>query len=418
MVALGPFPERPRIAVALSGGLDSMALLQLMHVWTAARGGAVIALIVDHGLRRESAEEARRVAGWAGALGVEAAVLPWRGGKPASAIQAQARAARYALLQEACRARGLLFLALAHHRDDQIETLLLRSESGSGSAGLAGMSAVSCLPHVLLLRPLLGMTKEQLRALVQAQERPWVEDSSNRDPRHRRVALRRLRPFLQAQGLGEDELMAMAQGLGRARAVLEREAATWLGANSCWRPEGYAVLDRRILAAAPRPLAEAILGLVLRAIGGRTYRPPSERLQVLVTVAANAGMRETLGGCRILDRQGQIFVVRETRGPEARTLRAGQAGLWDRRFAYRCGGTLPEALRLGPLTEPAWRRMDPRPQSKTLPAVLWSSPCIWDGAGPLALPLARWQRPETARLDISLRFRPLLRPGTVFFSVA
>lgn len=140
MAPLGPFEREPRLAVAVSGGPDSMALLLLAQEWAAARGGRVSALTVDHGLRAELSAEAAQVAQWAGLLGVSHVALTWIGDKPTADIQAAAREARYCLLEEWCAASGVFHLLLAHHRDDQAETFLLRLARGSGLDGLAAIA--------------------------------------------------------------------------------------------------------------------------------------------------------------------------------------------------------------------------------------------------------------------------------------
>src|SRR6202040_4103644 len=142
LAAIGGFEARPFIAVAGSGGPDSLAFTILPHRWAPARGGQLTALTVDHRLRPESAEEARVLGGWLAARGIAHQVLVWTGAKPATGIQEAARAARYRLLAGWCRERGCLHLLTAHHREDQAETYLIRRRAGSGIDGLAGMSAV------------------------------------------------------------------------------------------------------------------------------------------------------------------------------------------------------------------------------------------------------------------------------------
>ena len=106
MQPLGPFEKAPNLAVAVSGGADSMALALLAHAWAQQRGGAITALTVDHGLRRAAAGEARQVRAWLQAHGIDHQTLRWRGVKPGSGIQAAARQARYALLGQWCRRRA------------------------------------------------------------------------------------------------------------------------------------------------------------------------------------------------------------------------------------------------------------------------------------------------------------------------
>ncbi|HLU65659.1 MAG TPA: tRNA lysidine(34) synthetase TilS, partial [Kofleriaceae bacterium] len=177
--ALGPFERRPRLAVAVSGGPDSLCLCLLAHGWAKARGGEVSALTVDHGLRPTSADEARQVAAWLGPRGIDHHVLRWTGAKPATAIQEAAREARYRLLGDWCRAAGVLHLLLAHHLDDQAETVAFRRARGSGPEGLAGMPAVRELAGLRLLRPLLGVPKARLVATLEAAGQAWLEDPSN-----------------------------------------------------------------------------------------------------------------------------------------------------------------------------------------------------------------------------------------------
>jgi tRNA(Ile)-lysidine synthase len=126
LAAIGGFEKRPLVAVAVSGGPDSMALVLLADRWARMQGGRAWGLTVDHGLRRDSADEARTVACWLGARAIPHEILPWEGAKPAGGIQEAAREARYGLLTAWCRSRGCLHLLAAHHREDQIETHLIR----------------------------------------------------------------------------------------------------------------------------------------------------------------------------------------------------------------------------------------------------------------------------------------------------
>ncbi len=188
MQAFAPFESQPVIAVAVSGGPDSLALLLLVDRWARDQGGAALALTVDHGLRPDSAAEAAQVGAWAKARGIAHAVLPWTGDKPQTGIQAAARQARYRLLTEACAARGILHLAIAHHADDQAETVLFRRERGSGPAGLAGMTAARSLGAVRMIRPLLGWPKSALTQTCRHFGQDFVEDPSNRSDRFARTA--------------------------------------------------------------------------------------------------------------------------------------------------------------------------------------------------------------------------------------
>ncbi|WP_119423020.1 tRNA lysidine(34) synthetase TilS, partial [Desertibaculum subflavum] len=210
MAALGAFPGHPDLAVAVSGGADSLALVLLAQGWTAAQGGRLLALTVDHGLRPEAAREALQVKRWLAARGVAHRTLRWRGPKPKANLAAAAREARYALLFAACRRARFRALAVAHHREDQAETFLLRLGRGSGVDGLAAMAPVSERDGIALLRPLLDMPRDRLRAALAAAGQDWIEDPGNADPARARTAVRALLPALAAAGLPPVRIAATA----------------------------------------------------------------------------------------------------------------------------------------------------------------------------------------------------------------
>ena len=164
MAPLGPFERPPSIAVAVSGGSDSLGLGLLLAEWVRDRGGQLIVLTVDHGLRAEAATECAHVAEIFAAIpNCSAHVLRWHGEKPEHGLQAAARAARYALLADWCRAHGVLHLAVGHTAEDQAETVAMRQAHGSGPLGLAGMAALRPEAGVRLLRPLLPVSRPAIR---------------------------------------------------------------------------------------------------------------------------------------------------------------------------------------------------------------------------------------------------------------
>jgi len=177
-----------RLALAVSGGPDSMAMLALA---AAAFPGAVAAATVDHRLRAASAEEAAMVAAHCATLGVPHATLAIAEPRPATGnLHAWARAHRYALLSRWASDAGCGALLTAHHADDQAETFLMRAARGSGVAGLAGIRARQ--PHAAppIVRPLLGWRSAELRAIAAAAGAPFVDDPSNRDPAFERARVR------------------------------------------------------------------------------------------------------------------------------------------------------------------------------------------------------------------------------------
>jgi tRNA(Ile)-lysidine synthase len=351
MTALGPFERGTRIAVAVSGGADSMALLLLAQEWAAARHGHIAALTVDHGLRPESADEAKRVAQWAAELDVAHRTLCWTGDKPTGDIQAAARAARYRLLEEWCGEAGVFHLLLAHHRDDQAETFLLRLARGSGLDGLAAIAPLVERPSCRLLRPLLAMPRARLAATLAARCQAWLEDPSNRNTKFARVRLRRDGAILARAGLSAARLAATARRLARARQALELPTARLLARAAMPDPGGFLRLDPAPLIAAPEEVGLRALAAMLTAVGGGDYPPRLERLERLYReIAAGLKRGRTLGGCRIVPHRGALLVCREAAGLAASvSVRPGTTVNWDGRFSLCLAPDAPAGLILGAL---------------------------------------------------------------------
>lgn len=330
LAPLGPFEPAPLLACAVSGGADSLALLLLALEWARAREGEVLALTVDHGLRPEAAEEARYVGRVASQLGARHRTLVWHAGRP-GVLQAEARAARLRLLTKACRQEGCLHLLLAHHHDDQLETLLLRLSRRSDLDGLAAMAPQRRFAGTRLLRPLLNIPKRRLEATLAAAGLTWIEDPSNRDLRHERV---KLRAFLSRPEAPRRELHETAAVLGRLRSWSEQALADWMGGGLAFCPGGYALMDRQVMELAPEPLALRVLSRVLQAVGGKDY-PPRGRslLRLRALLRAPEPKASTLGGCRLLPHGPRWLVIREWRTTASLPIRPGQYGVWDRRFS-------------------------------------------------------------------------------------
>ena len=327
---LGPFERPPVIAAAISGGSDSLALGLLLADWVAARGGLLHVLSVDHGLRPAArAECAAVIARFAALPGCTAQMLEWTGAKPTTGLQRAAREARYRLLGDWCRARGVLHLALGHTADDQAETVAMRRDHGSTPQGLAAMPAVSQLDGLRLLRPLLGLARADLRAWLRARGEHWIEDPSNEIARFERV---RQRQALAATG-ATPSLLQDAARFGQARDESERRVARFLAGAASLHPEAYVTVELESWRAAAPDLRLAVLRQLLLAVGGHAYPAAPHAVEGLAA-AVSAGGRGTLAGCIVAPRQGRLTICREAGDirdlPE---IGPGWAGSWDHRFA-------------------------------------------------------------------------------------
>ena len=297
----------PPWAVAVSGGGDSLALMHLLHGFAKARAlAAPIVLTVDHGLRKTSARDAKKVLAWAKQAGLAAHLLTWGGKKPQSGIESQAREARYRLMGDWLKKHKVTTLFVGHNLDDQVETFLLRLARGSGLDGLSGMVPRAPWPvpgfaQLTLARPMLGLGRDQLRAYLSALGQAWLDDPMNEDAGFDRVKIRKARAALSQAGLMPARIAAAAAHLARARESLEIMTEAVLQRAARKSEDGGVLLDAAALAAAPREVGLRGLASVLMAVGGQAYRPRFESLERLYDRITGAGLGAgaTLHGCQI-----------------------------------------------------------------------------------------------------------------------
>lgn len=408
----------PAIVLAVSGGADSLALLVCMARWRAMGHGDArkcVVVTVDHGLRAESASEARFVAEVARAHGLTHETRVWTGDKPSSGRQAAARAARYGLLAEiaeACAPTGGGVVVTAHHRDDVVETMLMRLARGSGLDGLSGALDAETAPTwrrgVSVQRPFLTMPRSRLVATLVACGQRWIDDPSNDDPSFERVRIRRLLPSLAAHGLDAHAFARTLDRLARARDALE---ATTDNAWRRWvtvRDGTFAAFPREAIAVEPADIAIRLLQRCLAAFGGGT-RPSTlaaaealyGRLEAHADDPARRFVRETLAGCLISpSRDGQHLTVTREWGREGLQVvhvlpgAAATHLVWDDRFRIALAPVEPgpadvqEPLVVRALGEDGvaatfkgerWPPTHPR-------AALLTTPSLWRGDTLLAAP--------------------------------
>ncbi len=321
--------------MAVSGGADSMALALLANDWARTRRGSCLAVIVDHGLRETSGQEAELTAARLAERGVDSHVVAARGLARGPALAERARAARYGALESECARHGILHLLLGHHAADQAETIAMRMLRGSGPDGLAGMAALVETARVRLLRPLLTLAPVRLRATLRARGCAWVEDPSNRDMTTLRARLRALRRDPDGAGPVTAAAVRAAAARGRARRVDEDATAAWLGRHATLHPEGFALLDALPPAAAP-------LAALLRIVAGAA-RPPRAAAVAAWLARPRAA---TLGGAvlrpagrraRAAAGTGAWMVCREA-AAMASAVAAVPGAIWDGRVRLLPGG--------------------------------------------------------------------------------
>lgn len=372
MAPLGPYPEDKEdspIAVAVSGGADSMAMAFLLRRWRRH----LIAFIIDHALREDSAEEASLTSERLQEMGIEAQVIRLAP-LPSGCVQEKARDARFAALERACRQRGIEILCVAHHRADQEETLWMRYERQSDFLGMCGMARKVKRGCLMILRPLLQKDPKILRMILEKEGIEWCEDPSNQNRAFKRVQIR--------QDLKQEERDLMHLLSREARATLaqrEEKFALLMESFIHIEPEGWARFSPLLWEEKTEDLLFLFKRLI-RSLGGDIYPPAQDALLRLIGRGYGSLGRVIFKNTPKL-KNDDIFIMREERGLSEK-IPAHFAARWDRRWRYD-GEELPSDYYIAALGEKVGSYRITKKIPKTVLATL---PALWRAGELMAVP--------------------------------
>lgn len=397
MAALGLNTPAPRIAVAVSGGGDSLALTLLLYDWAIARGGKILALTVDHGLRDGSAAEAQALHAELQKRGIAHHILTWQGDKPSSHIQERAREMRYKLLAQKCAEAGIATLAVAHNAEDQMETFWMRLAHGSGLDGLAGMAASSDKNGLRIIRPLLDFSRTELRDICTSYGATWAEDPSNANEKFLRPRLRAFEDMLATEGLTPQRLAQTLQKLEAARGALQSVTGRALAAAT-QHPAGYVTLPPSALQGEHPDIQRRMLSHILYAVAPQDYRAGHDAIETLRLDIARDGFNgSTVAGCEIFPSKGQLVFCREL-AASAPPAPIENGMVWDGRFRVS-GYPSGESLSIGVAGEAGASILRKQAaQDPALEKVLAPIPAkllrvfagLWQGQNLVAVPHLSW----------------------------
>ena len=417
---LGPeFPEN--IALAVSGGGDSMAMLALAHNWARVWGPRLWVVTVDHGLRPESADEADMVAAFCSRLDRPHATLRWRWDGTGN-LQNAARRARLELID---RWRGgIAHVLMAHTADDVAETFLIRLARGSGVEGLSAMATrrrvvlrhAGAPTHATdkvirterppepsdddgtwngngfeILRPCLTMTRAELRHHARTLQVPWVEDPSNDDPKYDRARALQLLAGLDPLGLKRADIVATAGRMRRASEALRARAVS-VAAEIARETGGAVIFDRTGFERIERDTQLRLLAAACMWVSGAEYRPRAASLEDLLDrlLAGGAG---TLIGAKAETAGNTCRVYRELAAVGSARMPLG--ALWDGR--WQVTGPHGDGLQVAALGEGIGECPD-RHASDLPRAMLMATPAVWQGDRLVAAPVAGYNPDWHARI--------------------
>jgi len=328
------------IAISLSGGSDSLALMLLLKEYCKNSKTNLIALTVNHKLREESTVEAKKVSEISKTLGIPHKILDWNHDSVESNIQHKARTARLELLTTYCKDNKINYLFTGHTKDDVAETFLMNMFRGSGVYGLSSIPNLTKYNNINLVRPLLNFQKDELKNYLTTENIIWIEDPSNKKENFLRTKVRNLIKSQEIQKIIPeydqliDRLALNAKNLARARTELESICDVKIKEIVTLHEEGYITIKHNEFLKLNKEIGFKILSSCLITVSGnQTYKPRLSSLESLYESLCTQKSRKTLCGCEILIKKDNIFIYRELgKMPISLKQTSPTSWIWDNRF--------------------------------------------------------------------------------------
>ena len=296
--------KNTKMAVAVSGGVDSMCLLYWLH----DIGADIVCLHVNHKLRAEADIETEYVADTCKKLNIPCKIFYWDGKKPEKGLEAAAREARYKMMTDYCHENNIEYLVTAHQSDDQIETFLMNLSRGSGLYGLSAMLPESTRNGLKILRPLLNVSREEIKKYCEDNNIKYFVDSMNSDEHYTRVKIRKNRHILNDElGISDARILLAIQNLSRTREWMDKYIESRV--EMVIRSWGALFISSFLFDEAEE-IRLKFLGTLIQKIGGDIYPVRLNSLQTALS-KLGADCKFTLGHCTIRRLNDRILIVPE-----------------------------------------------------------------------------------------------------------
>ena len=330
------FENNPHIAVSVSGGPDSMALMCLLNQWVKFKSGKLTALIVDHQIRKKSKDECVNVKKFAESREINCDILTWGETKPKSRLMELARKKRYELLIDQCKRKKILHLMVGHHLDDKLETFYMRSLRKGNIVGLSSMPWIREIGNLRIIRPFLNFSKKRLIQTCKYFDYQWFDDPSNKDERYERVKIRnKVKEF---SGNKVNELVKKNSYYIKKRGIYEGKISTFFVNHLKFDLFGRFFFNRSAFDEISKDIKIEVIKRILVTNSGNEYPPKKKPIEiVLKAISANISFKLTLNSNIIKLQKGMISFTRESHMTkkimkEGICVKPGQTVLWDNRF--------------------------------------------------------------------------------------
>ena len=326
------------IALAVSGGPDSTAMMQIAALSKKLKNSNVTVIVIDHGLREESKNEANIVCKNAKLLGFKFKILKWNGVKPKTRVQEIARKTRYKLMTSWCKKKGIEKLFLAHHLDDQVETFLMRLGKGSGVDGLAVMDFVTETSSLKLVRPFLEIPKTRFIEILGITNLEWISDPSNFNSDYKRSRIRKILPILSKEGINSKQIGLVIKRMRSAKDALNSQTNTLLKKYLSNVDNVAYFLNKEFFKdTKEKEILLRALEKIFMNISGSIYPPRRNKLEnILSWILENNNVKaKTLTGVVVRKRKSEFIFYREPddcyKSVNIRPL-TSRYSCWDDRF--------------------------------------------------------------------------------------
>jgi len=299
------------IAVAVSGGPDSLALAYLAKCYSLKNKVTVKYFIVDHKLRKESSAEVKTVKKILKKLDIECKALPWNGKKPSKNIQAIARNKRFSLLANECKKNDIKYLLLGHHLNDLFENFLIRIVRGSGLNGLVSFDKNIKYKNynLQILRPLLDLEKKDLIHITKEVFNFFVKDPSNIDENYKRTRIRNLLHSLENEGLDKKKLILTINNLKDSDGSIKFYVDRNLKQNTILKKNDNIYILNQNFFDQSHEIIFRSLTKIIQSIGKKYYPARGKSINGLIKkIKLKSFSKVTLGGC-FIDRVNETILI-------------------------------------------------------------------------------------------------------------
>ncbi len=302
-----------KIAVAVSGGCDSMAVTILTSKWAKLNRIELTAITVDHNLRDESKIEAESVNKFLNKQKINHIILTYDGEIPTSNIENIARNFRYKMIFKYMKDNGIETLFIGHNKDEEIETFLLNLTRGSGVYGLSGINEITKRDNITIIRPMLIFTKDEIKEFLTSNNIKWIEDPSNNDEKFKRVKIRKLKSVFEDLDLTMDRIKNTIENMKLTKDMYE------FYINKCFEKsvkniDGNTEIYVTEMLKFPKAIVLKVLGIIIKNITNNDYPPRFKNILLLYEkIISSADFKTTLGRFIIICKNGVIKFQKENR---------------------------------------------------------------------------------------------------------